>query len=117
MAKFLTATLLRSMVIRPALTKINLWSSSAEELVLGPLPDTADELRSIARTLGAGEQAIFLRDQATEGAVKDLTLSDARVVAFATLDGLATVGVLVVIALSQLALFSSGNGATRLRYN
>ena len=50
----------------------------------GPLPETADELRSIATTLGAGEQAIFLRDQATEGAVKDMTLSDARVVAFAT---------------------------------
>ena len=31
----LAATLLRSMVIRPALTKINLWSRSAEELVLG----------------------------------------------------------------------------------
>ena len=31
----LAATLLLSMVIRPALTKINLWSSSAEELVLG----------------------------------------------------------------------------------
>ena len=34
-AKMLAATLLRSMVIRPALTKINLWSRSAEELVLG----------------------------------------------------------------------------------
>ena len=31
----LAATLLLSMVIRPALTKINLWSRSAEELVLG----------------------------------------------------------------------------------
>jgi len=35
MAKMLAATLLLSMAIRPALTKINLWSSSAEELVLG----------------------------------------------------------------------------------
>ena len=34
-AKMLAATLLRSMVIRPALTKINLWSRSAEELILG----------------------------------------------------------------------------------
>ena len=31
----LAATLLLSMVIRPALSKINLWSPSAEELVLG----------------------------------------------------------------------------------
>ena len=31
----LAATLLRSKVIRPALTKINLWSRSAEELILG----------------------------------------------------------------------------------
>jgi len=35
MAKMLAATLLLSMVIRPALSKINLWSPSAEELVLG----------------------------------------------------------------------------------
>ena len=35
MAKMLAATQIRSMVIRPALSKINLWSPSAEELVLG----------------------------------------------------------------------------------
>ena len=35
MAKMLAATLLRSMVIRPALTKTHLWSRAAEELVLG----------------------------------------------------------------------------------
>jgi len=35
MAKMLAATLLLSMVIRPAFSKINLWSPSAEELVLG----------------------------------------------------------------------------------
>ena len=35
MVKMLAATLLLSMVIRPALSKINLWSPSAEELVLG----------------------------------------------------------------------------------
>jgi len=35
MAKMLAATQTLSMVIRPALSKINLWSPSAEELVLG----------------------------------------------------------------------------------
>ena len=35
MAKMLAATQILSMVIRPALAKINLWSRSAEELVLG----------------------------------------------------------------------------------
>ena len=35
MAKMLAATQILSMVIRPALSKINLWSPNAEELVLG----------------------------------------------------------------------------------
>ena len=35
MAKMLAATQIRSMVIRPALEKLSLWSLNAEELVLG----------------------------------------------------------------------------------
>jgi len=49
-----------------------------------PLPDTADELRTIAKTLHAGNNTIYLRDAATETQVKKATLSRYRVVAFAT---------------------------------
>ena len=48
------------------------------------LPETADELRAMARTLNAGEQSLWLRDRATETIVKKLDLSKYRVIAFAT---------------------------------
>ena len=51
---------------------------------LPPLPETADELRAIAKTLGAGNDAVFLGKQATETAVRKTDLSDAQVLAFAT---------------------------------
>lgn len=51
---------------------------------LQPLPETADELRSIARVLKANENNIYLRDAATETQVKRLPLSRYEVVAFAT---------------------------------
>ena len=51
---------------------------------LGRLPDAADELREIARILGANEDSIYLGEQATERAVKSADLSNARVISFAT---------------------------------
>lgn len=51
---------------------------------LGALPDTADELRALAASLGAGQESIFLADKATETAVKGMNLSDVQVLAFAT---------------------------------
>lgn len=48
------------------------------------LPETADELRSIAHALKAGPDSIYLREAATETQVKKLPLNRYRVVAFAT---------------------------------
>ncbi|HEV2676329.1 MAG TPA: CHAT domain-containing tetratricopeptide repeat protein [Aliidongia sp.] len=51
---------------------------------LNPLPETADELREIARTLKAPVGDVILSDQATRPHLHDLDLADFRVVAFAT---------------------------------
>jgi CHAT domain-containing protein len=51
---------------------------------LPPLPQTAGELKAMAKSLGAGEESIYLRGRATETAVKATDLSDTRVLAFAT---------------------------------
>jgi hypothetical protein len=51
---------------------------------LPPLPETADELRAIAKVLNAGDGAVFLGNQATEWTVRNTDLSDSRVLAFAT---------------------------------
>jgi CHAT domain-containing protein len=51
---------------------------------LSPLPETADELRALARMFGAGDGALFLRDQATVRRVRATPLQNYRVVAFAT---------------------------------
>ncbi len=51
---------------------------------LVPLPDTAIELKSIARALGASDADLLLRNAATETRVKQATLSDYRVLQFAT---------------------------------
>ncbi len=60
------------------------------------LPESADELRAIAATLGAAETSLVLGTEATETWVKSSPLSDYRVLAFAThglvsgeIDGLA----------------------------
>ncbi|WP_337187146.1 CHAT domain-containing tetratricopeptide repeat protein [Phenylobacterium sp.] len=51
----------------------------------GPLPGTADELRAMARVLGAPAASVRLGDAATEAALKASSrLSQARVVAIAT---------------------------------
>jgi CHAT domain-containing protein len=48
------------------------------------LPETDKELRSIARTLGAPSDSVYLREDATESKVKSLDLSQSRILAFAT---------------------------------
>jgi CHAT domain-containing protein len=48
------------------------------------LPETAAELRAVAKNLGAPESSIHLRQDASETAVKRMTLSEYRVVYFAT---------------------------------
>jgi CHAT domain-containing protein len=53
--------------------------------MLPPLPDTADEIRAMARALGADEaRDVFLGIAANERNVKTLELSRYRVIAFAT---------------------------------
>ena len=51
---------------------------------LTPLPDTADELRTIAKVLGAPPDAINLGKAASETRVKAAALSDYRIIEFAT---------------------------------
>ena len=51
---------------------------------LASLPESADELRSLARTLGAGGEALLLGADATETRVKQAPLRDHRLLAFAT---------------------------------
>ncbi|MBL8670719.1 MAG: CHAT domain-containing protein [Alphaproteobacteria bacterium] len=48
------------------------------------LPDTADELAAMARSLGAPTASLMLREGATEATVKKAALSDHKVLAFAT---------------------------------
>lgn len=52
---------------------------------LNRLPDTAEEIKSIARTMGADPaRDIFLGKRASERQVKNMDLSDRRVIAFAS---------------------------------
>jgi CHAT domain-containing protein len=51
---------------------------------LAPLPETADEVRTVARSLGAADADVRLEASATETDVKRAPLSDYRVVYFAT---------------------------------
>jgi CHAT domain-containing protein len=51
---------------------------------LASLPETAGELRSLARALGASDEALLLGTEATETRVKQARLEDYKVLAFAT---------------------------------
>jgi CHAT domain-containing protein len=51
---------------------------------LTPLPDTADELKTIAKVLGASAGDVNLREAASETKVKSAPLSEYRVIQFAT---------------------------------
>jgi CHAT domain-containing protein len=58
---------------------------SAALSTLPSLPETADELRSVATALGANPDTdVFLGAQATEERVKSMNLNNVRVLAFAT---------------------------------
>ncbi len=70
------------------------WSNRGDKVgveavrSLCPLPDTAFELRCVARSLGVGDAQLLLAGEATETAVKELSrsgrLEQARIVHFAT---------------------------------
>jgi CHAT domain-containing protein/Tfp pilus assembly protein PilF len=65
------------------------WSGSRANLDvlaqgLSPLPETADELRAVAKMLGAKPSDIHLGRAATEAAIKRADLSSYRIVYFAT---------------------------------
>jgi CHAT domain-containing protein/Tfp pilus assembly protein PilF len=51
---------------------------------LPPLPDTAEELRQIARVMGATENELLLRERACEPMIRRTALDRYKVVAFAT---------------------------------
>jgi len=51
---------------------------------LTPLPDTATELRTVARSLGAGDDSLLLGASATESNLRKQALGDVRVLYFAT---------------------------------
>lgn len=51
---------------------------------LAPLPDTADELHAVAQAVGAGAEAVFIGERATEASVKNMAVGNYRVVHFAT---------------------------------
>jgi CHAT domain-containing protein len=57
---------------------------SSQVAQLLPLPDTAEELQSIAKVMGASEQDLYLGRRASEQNVKKADLSSHRVIAFAT---------------------------------
>jgi len=57
----------------------------AEQLrALAPLPDTATELRTVAKALGAGDESLLLGAAATETNLRAQSLKDVRVLYFAT---------------------------------
>jgi len=51
---------------------------------LSSLPETETELRAMAQYLGANDDAIYLRERATESQVKSVILNQSKVVAFST---------------------------------
>lgn len=51
---------------------------------LTSLPETAGELANLAKTLGAPSDSVHLRDHATETKLKNMDVSNAQVLAFAT---------------------------------
>ena len=53
-------------------------------LSLAPLPDTATELRTVAKSLGAGDESLLLGTAATETNLRARSLKDVRVLYFAT---------------------------------
>ena len=76
---------LRSLPIRLRSLPVMDDIASAELAQLPRLPDTADEIRSIALALNADpSRDVFIGEAASEGRVKTMDLSDRKVIVFAT---------------------------------
>ncbi|MBI3515281.1 MAG: CHAT domain-containing protein, partial [Proteobacteria bacterium] len=56
----------------------------AEVRKLTPLPETADELRAVAKALGAGDDVLYLAERASEPELRRADLARYRVLSFAT---------------------------------
>jgi CHAT domain-containing protein len=67
-------------------TLASLWSGAVADKVraLPPLPETAEELHAIARSLGAADTDLLLRESASEPVLRQTPLDRYRVLAFAT---------------------------------
>ena len=74
----------RSLVASALFQKRGGVADADEVRQLPRLPETADELRALASSLGADPKQIFLGDKASELVVKRMDLSRYRVLAFAT---------------------------------
>ncbi len=76
----------RSAGRRPVLSKLFRGAQADVRAVreLAPLPDSADELKAIARSLQVGEEGLLLRERARERVLKKVDLARYRVLAFAT---------------------------------
>jgi CHAT domain-containing protein len=74
----------RGLAGKPARYYRNGLADAREVRSLVPLPDTADELRAIAKVLGAPPDAVNLGQAASEAKLKSTPLDTYRVVQFAT---------------------------------
>jgi CHAT domain-containing protein len=75
--------------LRPTRAYNTYWKGGVVDLHalgtgLDPLPETADELRAVAKGLGATDDDVYLGARATEVAVKKAALNAYRVIYFAT---------------------------------
>lgn len=69
---------------RSAATRLFRSAGGADPRQLPALPETADELRAIARTLGASEDDLLLGERASEPILRQMPLDRYRVIEFAT---------------------------------
>jgi CHAT domain-containing protein/tetratricopeptide (TPR) repeat protein len=75
----------RGIRITPKGTLDNQKITSIQTENLNRLPDTAEEIKTVARVLNADlTKDVFLREQASKHQIKTMTLSDRKVIAFAT---------------------------------
>jgi len=74
----------RGPVLRRRSVPVTRQAGSADLARLSPLPETAEELRAVARAVGAGAGDIYLGAAANERTVKSMRLADRKVVMFAT---------------------------------
>lgn len=65
-------------------TSRGVFETVSEVARLAPLPNTARELRNLARITGVGEDALYLGQAASETAIKAADLSRTNILAFAT---------------------------------